>query len=169
MSPNQNPPESARRPAWIDLLIAILPVVAASLIGSGVTVPQIPGWYAALAKPSFNPPNWLFAPVWTALFALMALGLFRILRLPAQEPGRGPAIALYHIQLVLNVAWSCAFFGLNSPAAGLVVILPLLGAILMMIARFRPLDALASRLQWPYAAWVAFATLLNLSIWWLNR
>lgn len=158
-----------RTPLWAALLVAILPVVAASILGSAVTVPQIAGWYAGLAKPSFNPPNWIFAPVWTALYALMALVVFRILRIPVGTPGRRRALLAYHLQLLLNIAWSFAFFGANSPLAGLAVILPLLAAILATIATFRPLDRLAANLLWPYFAWVCFATLLNASIWWLNR
>ena len=156
-------------PAWVYALIAIVPVVAASLIGSAVTVPQIPGWYSTLVKPTFNPPNWLFAPVWTLLFAMMALSVFRILRVSAGAAGRTAALAVYHVQLLLNLLWSCAFFGLNSPATGLLVIIPLLGLILTTIAWFKPLNRLAATLLWPYAAWVGFATLLNVSVWWLNR
>ncbi len=169
MSLEQNPTPSVSRPIWRSLLIAVVPVVAASLMGSAVTVPQIPGWYAGLAKPPFNPPNWLFAPVWTALFAMMAYAVFRILRQPQNATGKARALGVYHGQLLLNLAWSCAFFGLQNPAAGLAVILPLLAGILWTIALFRPLDRLAAALLWPYVAWVSFATLLNLSIWWLNR
>jgi tryptophan-rich sensory protein len=158
-----------RTPLWAALIIAILPVVVASLLGSAVTVPQIAGWYAGLAKPPFNPPNWIFAPVWTALYALMALAVFRILRTPVGTPGRRRALLAYHLQLLVNVAWSFAFFGANSPLAGLIVILPLLAAIIATIAAFRPLDRLGANLLWPYVAWVGFATLLNASIWWLNR
>ena len=150
-----------RPPLWAALAIAILPVVAASIAGSAVTVPQIPIWYAGLVKPPFNPPNWIFAPVWTALYALMALGIFRILRLAVGTPGRRRA-------LLFNIGWSFAFFGANSPLAGLAAILPLLALIGATIAAFRTLDRLASNLLWPYLAWVAFATLLNASIWWLN-
>ncbi|AZO80833.1 MULTISPECIES: TspO/MBR family protein [unclassified Bosea (in: a-proteobacteria)] len=162
---------AGRQPTvWISVLIAILPVVAASLIGSAVTVPQIPGWYAGLAKPSFNPPNWLFAPVWTALFALMALVAFRVLRLPDDTPDRVQALLAYHVQLALNMLWSCVFFGLNSPAGGLVVIALLLVAIVWTMRRFAGLgDRLSAALFVPYLAWVSFATLLNASIWWLNR
>ncbi|MGO4406867.1 TspO/MBR family protein [Bosea sp. RAF48] len=156
-------------PLWAALIIAILPVVAASVLGGAVTVPQIAGWYAGLAKPAFNPPNWIFAPVWTALYALMALAAFRILRIPVGVPGRRRALLVYHLQLLLNIGWSFAFFGANSPLAGLIVILPLLVLILATIAAFRPLDRLAANLLWPYLAWVSFATLLNASIWWLNR
>lgn len=157
---------SPRRPLWLDLLIAIAPVVIASVLGSAATVPQIPGWYAGLAKPPFNPPNWIFGPVWTTLFAMMAYAVFRILRQPLEARG---ALLAYHVQLALNLAWSCVFFGLNSPLGGMLVILPLLAMILVTIAAFRPIDRLAALLLWPYLAWVSFATLLNASIWWLNR
>lgn len=157
---------SARRPLWLGLLMAVLPVVLTSLIGSAVTVPQIPGWYAGIAKPPFNPPNWVFAPVWTTLFAMMAYGVFRILRQPLDARR---ALTAYHIQLALNLLWSCVFFGLNSPLGGVLVILPLLAMILVTIAAFARLDRLSALLLWPYLAWVSYATLLNTSIWWLNR
>ncbi|MFA6964602.1 TspO/MBR family protein [Bosea sp. (in: a-proteobacteria)] len=159
-------PSERHSSPWVALIFAILPVVAASLLGSAATVPQIPGWYAGLAKPPFNPPNWIFAPVWTTLFAMMAYAVFRILRQPLDKRW---ALVAYHIQLALNLAWSCVFFGLNSPLGGILVILPLLAMILVTIAAFRPIDRLAALLLWPYLAWVWFATLLNASIWWLNR
>ncbi|WP_332691340.1 TspO/MBR family protein [Bosea sp. (in: a-proteobacteria)] len=160
-----------RQPAvWLALLVAILPVVATSLIGSAATVPQIPGWYAGLAKPPFNPPNWLFAPVWTTLFALMGLAVFRVLRRPSGTISRSRALLAYHVQLALNLVWSCVFFGLNSPAGGLVVIALLIAAILWTIRCFAALpDRFAAWLLAPYLAWVSFAAVLNLSIWWLNR
>lgn len=158
-----------RPPVWAALALAILPVIAVSVAGSSVTVPQIGGWYAGLVKPPFNPPNWIFGPMWTALYALMAFAVFRILRLPVGTPGRRRALVVYHLQLLLNFAWSFAFFGANSPVAGLAVILPLLVAIVATIVAFRPLDRIASWVLWPYLAWVGFATLLNASIWWLNR
>lgn len=155
---------------WLAAALAILPVVAASLIGSAVTVPQIPGWYAGLTKPPFNPPNWLFAPVWTTLFALMALAAFRIWRLPTGTAGRAQTLLAYHVQLALNMLWSCVFFGLNSPAGGLAVIALLLAAMIWTMRRFARLDDRVSvALFVPYLAWVSFASLLNASIWWLNR
>lgn len=159
-------PSSSRRPLWRDILMAVVPVVLASVLGSAATVPQIPGWYAGLAKPPFNPPNWIFAPVWTTLFAMMAYAIVRILRQPLEKRW---ALVVYHLQLALNLAWSCVFFGLNSPLGGILVILPLLALIFATIAAFGRLDRLAGLLLWPYAAWVSFATLLNVSIWWLNR
>jgi tryptophan-rich sensory protein len=169
MSAPQSHAGAAPRPFWVDALIAVVPVVVVSLIGNAVTIPQVASWYPTLVKPPFNPPNWLFGPVWTALFAMMAYSVFRILRLPAATPGKSPALGIYHAQLVLNVLWSVAFFGLNSPLGGIAVIVPFLALILLTIALFRPLDRMAGNLLWPYAAWVSFATVLNVSIWWLNR
>lgn len=161
--------QTAPRPFWVDALIAIVPVIAVSLLGNAVTLPQVASWYPTIAKPPFNPPNWVFGPVWTTLFALMAYSLYRILRLPAGMPGKAKALLAYHAQLALNLAWSCVFFGLNSPLGGIFVIVPFLAAILATVALFRPLDRLAANLQWPYVGWVSFATVLNVSIWWLNR
>lgn len=170
MRPSIGPGVSAVIPFWQAVVIAVVPVVVASLIGSAVTVPQIPGWYAGLAKPSFNPPNWLFAPVWTGLFALMALAVFQVLRWPRGASARRPALIAYHGQLALNVLWSCVFFGLQSPAGGLVVIVLLIAGILRTMKWFTmQFERLPALLLAPYLAWVSFAAVLNASIWWLNR
>jgi tryptophan-rich sensory protein len=147
---------------------SVVPVIACSLAGNAATQPAIPGWYAGLAKPWFNPPNWAFPVAWTLLFALMAYALFRVLQTPEGTPGRGRAIAAWFIQLALNCAWSFAFFGARSPLLGLVAIAPLLAMILVTIWRFAAVDRLASRLLWPYAAWVSFAAVLNVALWRLN-
>lgn len=150
------------------LAIAVLPVVAALVLGNLATIPNIPTWYAGLVKPGFNPPNWLFGPIWTLLYAMMAYALFRILSLPAGTPGRQTAIIVFFVQLALNAAWSWAFFGANSTLGGVLVIVPLLAMILVTIRCFRPLDQASAYLLVPYAAWVAFATVLNVAIWRLN-
>jgi len=150
------------------LALALLPVIAAAALGNLITAPNIPAWYAALNKPGFTPPNWLFGPVWTALYAGMAYAAFRVLSLPQSTEGRRGALILFFAQLALNAAWSWAFFGLRSPLAGLVVILPLLALILATIRAFAPLDRVAGLLLVPYAAWVAYATALNIAIWRLN-
>ncbi|WP_230534315.1 TspO/MBR family protein [Microvirga roseola] len=149
-------------------LIAVLPVVAVSVAGSLVTTPNIPTWYAGLEKPGFTPPNWLFAPVWTALYAMMAYALWRILALPRNLPGRSAAVTAFFVQLVLNSLWSFAFFGANSPLAGLIVIAALIVAILATIHAFWRLDRIAALLLAPYLAWVIYATALNAAIWQLN-
>jgi translocator protein len=92
-------------------LLAVVAVTAASGIGQLATYPNLAPWYSSLAKPAFNPPNWIFAPVWTTLYVLMAVAAWRILRVPSGQPGRGTALLLFFVQLVLNAAWSWMFFG----------------------------------------------------------
>jgi translocator protein len=161
-------PLNARLAPLPRLALAVLPVAAASLTGALITAPNIPTWYAGLAKPAFAPPNWLFAPVWTALYAMMALAFWRVLGLPPGTPGRAAAIAAFWAQLALNAAWTPVFFGLHSPRGGLAVIGVLLVTILVTIRRFWPLDRIAAALLVPYAAWVAFATALTAEVARLN-
>jgi benzodiazapine receptor len=153
-----------------DLRLAILAfaaVTAASVAGQIATYPNLAGWYAGLNKPAFNPPNWIFAPVWTILFVLMAFSLWRILRLPPSRP-RSNALILFLIQLALNATWSWAFFTAHSPLLGLIDIVPQLAIIVMTIIAFGRLDRLAACCLAPLAAWVTFAAILNVSIWRLN-
>ncbi|MBL8590904.1 MAG: tryptophan-rich sensory protein [Methylobacteriaceae bacterium] len=149
-------------------LISGLVVVAAATIGNLATMPAIPTWYAGLVKPSFNPPNWLFGPVWGLLYAMMAVAFWRVLRKPAAVEGRTAAIAAFLVQMALNALWSVAFFGAKSPSLGLLVIAALWLAIAATIALFRRVDRAAATLLLPYIAWVSFAALLNGAIWRLN-
>jgi translocator protein len=149
-------------------LIAVAAVVAASALGQIATFPNLAPWYASLQKPGFNPPNWIFAPVWTALYALMAFALWRILRLPSGTAGRTSAIVVFGAQLVLNAVWSFLFFGAHSPLFGLFDIVPQLILVLATLALFARLDAIAGWCLVPLALWVAFAGVLNYSIWSLN-
>ncbi|MBM6593424.1 TspO/MBR family protein [Microvirga pudoricolor] len=155
-------------PLW-RFLIAVLPVAAAGFLGSIATTPNIPTWYATLVKPGFTPPNWLFAPVWTLLYVMMAYAVWRILSLPADTPGRRGAVTAFFAQLALNALWSWAFFAAHSPMAGLAVILALIAALLVTIRRFWALDTVAGALLVPYLAWVSYATALNAAVWYLNR
>ena len=157
-----------RGPAWRDAALAILPIVAVSLLGQWATFPNLAPWYQGLAKPSFNPPNWVFGPAWTALYVLMAYAAWRILRLPAGTLGRRVALALFFAQLALNAAWSWMFFAMHSPLLGLVNVVPQWLLILATIDRFRRLDGIAAACLVPLAAWVAFATTLNFAVWRLN-
>ncbi|MER2537334.1 MAG: TspO/MBR family protein [Rhizobiaceae bacterium] len=141
-------------------LFLLLVVGGGSLIG--VTV-QPGTWYAGLQKPPFNPPNWIFAPVWTTLYVMIAVAGWR-----SWERG-GAQMRLWWGQLVLNFAWTPVFFGAHLLGPALAVIAALLAAILaFMAAARRRRDGVSALLFAPYAAWVAFATLLNASIWWLN-
>lgn len=139
-------------------------------VGVGILIGLLfkPGpWYAALEKPSFNPPAWLFAPVWTILYIAMGVAAWRIWRLPATAD-RTQALRQFCIQLALNAAWSPTFFGAHSLAGGLAVITLMLFAIAITIQRFHPLDKVAAWLLAPYLAWVSFATLLNVTLLALN-
>lgn len=147
--------------------LAILPVVVALGLGQLATFPNLP-WHAGLIKPSFNPPNWVFGPVWTALYALMAFAAWRILRLPP-SPARRTALILFYAQLALNMAWSWMFFAAHSPLLGLINVVPQFLLIVATINACRPLDRHATWALVPLAAWVAFAAALNYAIWSLNR
>ena len=94
---------------------AVIPVVAASIVGQIATYPNLTPWYAGLVKPSFNPPNWVFAPVWTTLYVLMAFAVWRVLRLRRRTAMRRVGLALFFVQLALNAAWPPIFFGLHAP------------------------------------------------------
>lgn len=156
------------RTSLVYLGFALFLVIAAQLAGSVATMDAIPSWYRTLNKPSFSPPNWIFPIVWPILYLLMAIGLWRILRVESGGQPRKTAIAIFFAQLILNVAWSFAFFAARSPTAGLVVIGLLWFSILAMILAFRRVDPPSAWLQLPYLAWVSFATLLNVAIWRLN-
>jgi len=145
---------------WAALIVLLAIVAAVSVLGSAVTVPKIPGWYASLNKPAFNPPAWVFGPVWTALYAMMAVAAWKVWLQPA-TPERRTALAWFALQLVLNAAWSQVFFGLERPGWALAVIVALVVAVAVTLWRFFQLDRLAGWLLAPYLAWLLFATVLN--------
>jgi tryptophan-rich sensory protein len=149
------------------LAVFIAVALLAGWIGSLATAPNIPTWYAGLAKPSFNPPNAVFPVVWTILYVVMGVAAWLVWRAPAGE-SRRLALTAWFVQLVLNVLWSFAFFAARSPLAGLIVIVVLLAAIVVTILAFRRLNGIAALLLAPYLAWVAFAAVLNASILSLN-
>ena len=146
--------------------IAAVSGVAVLVLGQLATFPNLEPWYAGLAKPAFNPPNWIFGPVWTTLYALMGFALWRVLRTTA--PLRRLAVLLFYAQLVLNAAWSWMFFAAQSPAAGLANIIPQWLLIVATVAVFWRVDRLAALCLLPLAAWVGFAAVLNFEIWRLN-
>ncbi len=149
-------------------LVTVALIAIGFLLGQLATFPNLTPWYAGLAKPSFNPPNFIFGPVWMALYLLMAFAFWRILRLPGQTPGRGAAIGLFLVQFGLNVLWSFVFFAARDPSLGLLDIVPQWLLVVATIAVFWPLDRLAAACLVPLLLWVAFAGLLNFEIWRLN-
>jgi tryptophan-rich sensory protein len=156
------------RDIW-KLAVSIIACLAAGAIGSIFTRQAIPTWYATLEKPAFNPPNWLFAPVWTLLYIMMGVAAFLVWRKGLENRQVRIALIVFLVQLVLNVLWSVVFFGLESPLYGMVVIAALWVAILLTVLMFYRISLAASALMWPYLLWVTFAAVLNVSIWLLNR
>ncbi len=149
-------------------LLAAASVVATSTAGREISRAPVAGWYKTLVKPPFNPPNWAFPVAWTLLFALMGVSFWRVLRTPEGTPWRRAGIALFAVQLVMNVGWSSAFFGAHSPFLGLLVIVPFWCLIVATAGVFAKVDRTAAWLLAPYLAWVAFATVLNAAIWRMN-
>jgi tryptophan-rich sensory protein len=149
---------------FIAFLVLCLAVAA---LGGAATASSVGNWYPTLAKPAFNPPNWIFAPVWTALYFMMAVAGWRVWRRDGLRRARW-ALTLFALQLALNLAWSILFFGMHSIGAALIEIVVLLLAILATALAFWRRDRAAGMLFVPYAAWVAFAAVLNAAIWRLN-
>ncbi len=143
-------------------------VFIAGYIGTMATIPNIPTWYEGLNKPSFNPPNWVFGPVWTSLYVLMILACWRVLGLARGTPLLRPALTVFAIQLVLNALWSVVFFGLHSPGWALLVVVLLEVSLMAMVLIFAQIDQWAAGSQLPYVFWVTFASILNLSVYLLN-
>ena len=153
------------KPADILKLVAsVILCQMAGFLGSLFTTPAIPTWYATLKKPFFTPPNWIFSPVWISLFILMGISLFFVWRRQG-HPQFKKALIFFFVQLILNVLWSLAFFGLRLPLLGFIDIILLWIAILLMIQNFLKVSKFAGVLLLPYLLWVSFATLLNLSLW----
>lgn len=148
------------------LLIICLGIGYASSL---VTQNGIETWYPTLEKPSFNPPNWLFGPVWTALYICIAIAGGIIWDKIDTNPVAKKAMLFFIIQLVLNILWSFLFFGLKNPLIALLEIILLLLMIYETYMLFGKINKTASYLFIPYLLWVSFALFLNASIWWLNK
>ena len=150
------------------LTISIAVSEFAGIVGSFFTMPSIRVWYADLIKPTINPPAWIFGPVWTTLFLLMGIAAFLIWMEDPKRKDVRIALAIFALQLILNISWSIIFFGLHSPGAALIEIIFLWLSILATIIAFYKILKTAAWLLTPYLAWVSFAALLNYLIWRLN-
>ena len=148
------------------LILSILLPLGVGFIGSFFTTPNIQNWYQYIEKPAFNPPNWIFGPVWTVLYILMGISFYLYAK---SEDSKKQGYVYYFVQLGLNSLWSILFFGLQNPLLGLIEIFFLLTFIILTIREFRQVNKIAGILLLPYLAWVSFATILNLNIWLLNR
>lgn len=157
-----------RAHSWLLLLGSILLAQGAGALGTLATIPAIPTWYATLNKPFFNPPNWLFGPVWTILYTLMAISAYLVWKEAGYGQKTRQFFRFYFFQLALNSLWSLIFFGAKSPLIAFFVILLLLRYIFLSLRLAKPFSPVASYLFYPYLAWVIFASLLNLAIVVLN-
>jgi tryptophan-rich sensory protein len=144
----------------VALIVALAACFAAAGVGAYATSRSLRSWYVTLPKPRWNPPNWVFGPVWTLLYFTMAISAW-LVWLSREGEDVAPALAWFATQLVLNVLWSVAFFGLRSPVGGLVVIVGLWWAIAATAVAFAPLSGLAAAMLVPYLLWVSFAMALN--------
>jgi len=142
-----------------------LPLLVA-VIGAAFTTPEIPTWYATLSKPSFNPPNWLFGPVWTVLYILQGIALYLIISAKSKHISR--AVVLFMLQLILNLLWSIVFFGLHQPLWALIEIMFLWLFVLATMLEFFKHSPPAGKLLLPYLAWISFAMALTAGVVYLN-
>ena len=152
----------------LKLVTSIFICLFAGFIGSIFTSLSIPTWYATLTKPSFNPPSWIFAPVWTTLFVLIGISLYMVWNKGLQDKKVKISLFIFGVQLVLNVLWSFLFFGLHSPFYAFLEIIILWAAIVLTIVNFFKVSRTAGLLLLPYIFWVSFAAILTFSIWRLN-
>lgn len=158
-----------RKVKMYPLLFSLLICLSAGLVGSVFTYQAIPTWYVTLTKPSFNPPNWVFGPVWTMLYVMMGISLSIVWKKRSKKPEKRSGLLYFSLQLILNALWSIVFFGMHSPLAALFVIVGLWAFIFSTIRNFLVISKIAGWLLIPYLLWVGFATLLNLSIVILNH
>lgn len=155
---------------FLKLASSIALSLCAGIIGSIFTTPGVKTWYPTLVTPSFKPPNWIFAPVWTTLYILMGIALYLVWSARVEAPGvKNRAIIVFFVQLALNALWSIVFFGAHSLIGGLIVIISLWAFILWNIILFYGINKTAGLLLTPYILWVSFATALNAAIWQLNK
>lgn len=153
----------------VRIALVVTTCLVIGYLSGKVTQESITTWYPTLKKPIFNPPNWLFAPVWTLLYILMGVAGGMIWNhLEAQKEEVKKAFTFFIIQLALNALWSYLFFGLHNPLLALIEVIILWLMIFETYSQFKPINKTAAMLLLPYLAWVGFASVLNFSIWWLN-
>ena len=153
---------------YIKLLLFILVCEGIGILGSVFTISEISTWYAFLNKPFFSPPNWVFGPVWTTLYALMGVSIFLVLETKLKKKERNSFIILFSLQLFLNFLWSILFFGMHLPLIAFIDIVALWTVIFILSIKFFEFSKSASYLLVPYILWVSLASLLNFSVVLLN-
>ncbi|HLN95511.1 MAG TPA: TspO/MBR family protein [Flavobacterium sp.] len=155
---------------YVKIVLFVATCLTVGFLSGLATREGVTTWYRTIEKPSFNPPNWVFAPVWSLLYVMMGVAAGRIWgRIDASGPEVRRALVFFWIQLALNALWSVLFFALWNPLLALVELVLLWLMIYETWYKFKALDRVAGWLLVPYLAWVSFAGVLNASIWWLNR
>ena len=152
---------------WAGLLFWLVLCFGVAAVGGRWTATEIPGWYRTLLRPTFAPPNWVFAPVWTLLYALMAIAAWQTWS-QVPSPNRTLALSLFVTQLALNLAWSWIFFRNHAIGAALAEVIVLWAVIANTALAFARVSHLAAWMMTPYLAWVTFASVLNTGFWRLN-
>ena len=150
------------------LIIAILIPLVVGFTSGFFTAGNVTGWYQTIQKPSWNPPSWIFGPVWTTLYILIGIALFLVWRSDVAESVKNTAIILFAVQLVFNFFWSLIFFEMHEPGWAFAEIVVMWVLILLTIFSFGKVSSLAAWLLVPYISWVSFASILNYTIWRLN-
>ena len=155
---------------FVKIAIMVAICVAVGYVSGIVTRDSVTTWYTIIEKPSFNPPNWIFAPVWTSLYVMMGIAAGLVWQqIETKKDEVRTALVFFFIQLALNALWSISFFGLKNPLLALIEIILLFLMIYETFIKFNKLNKIAGYLFIPYLLWVGFATILNASIWWLNK
>jgi len=155
---------------YTKIAILVVTCLAIGYVSGMVTQSSIKTWYPTIIKPAFNPPNWLFAPVWTILFIFMGIaGGLVWSQIDQKREEVTKALIFFAIQLIFNALWSILFFGLKNPMLALIEIVLLWLVIYETFVKFNKIDKIAGYLLIPYLIWVGFAAFLNLNIWWLNK
>lgn len=155
-------------PSYIKLLISIAIPLVVGVISGYFTVTGVESWYQTIQKPSWNPPNWVFGPVWTTLYAMMGIALWLVWKEDTSRELKLIAGILFAAQLTLNFFWSFIFFKLEQPGFAFLEILFMWAAILATIFAFAQVNKTAAWLLAPYISWVSFAAILNFTIWRMN-
>lgn len=150
---------------WLRLIVSVIICQSAGIIGSFFTMDGVRNWLPTLIKPSFNPPNWIFGPVWTLLFLLMGIALYLIW----EKRATTKSLAIFGLQLIFNIVWSLLFFYLRNPLAAFIEVIVLWILILLTIIEFYKISKTASYLLIPYLLWVSFASVLNFTLYSLNK
>ncbi|HNW30573.1 MAG TPA: tryptophan-rich sensory protein [Spirochaetota bacterium] len=160
--------KAGKRSNVFRLIASVIIPQAVGGIGALMTEPSVRSWYAGLAKPAFNPPDWIFGPVWTALYLMMGIALYLVWKKGLSGKEARIAVTAFGIQLFLNLAWSFLFFYLRMPFAAFIEIILLWIAIAATMAAFARVSLAACCLLVPYLLWVSFASVLNFFLWRLN-